>query len=198
MVLAFAGRRAESIGDNLDAVALQVRRVLIALRPRAIVGALADGADLLVVEAALGMAGGPSIHVILPTSEEVFRANSVAPSWQERFDRALDQVRQRGRVDSLGMDDGPEAYRGANDALLERATGLASSDERAVALIIARRGEGEMVEDLVARAKLCDLPLLRIDPHVTISERPRVCVAMPDGKEAIADDGHGPLPTNGS
>jgi hypothetical protein len=183
VVLAFAGRRAQSIEDNLDAVALRVRQVLIALRPSAIVGALADGADLLVVEAALGMEGGPSVHVILPTREQVFRANSVAPSWQERFDRALDEVRQRGSVDSLRMDDGPEAYRRANDALLERATELASRDERAIALVIARRGEGEMVKDLLARARLRNLPSVRIDPHVTITEQPRVFVAMPQGKK---------------
>jgi tetratricopeptide (TPR) repeat protein len=183
MVVTFAGRRAQSIDGDLDAVALRIRRLLTALRPSAVVGALADGADLSVAEAALGMADGPRVEVILPTPEEVFREASVAPSWQERFDRALEQVHQRGAIHSLGLEDGPEAYQQANVAFLERASELASNGERAIVLVVAGQSEGKTVEDLVAQARLRNVPALRIDPNVRISEQPRAFVAMPYGKK---------------
>jgi tetratricopeptide (TPR) repeat protein len=184
MVVAFSGRRAQSIDGDLDAVASRVRRLLSALRPSAVVGALADGADLLVAETALGIADGPRVEVILPTSEEVFRDASVASSWRARFDAVLERVRERGAVRSLGLEDGPEAYRRANVAFLDRAIELAANGERAIALVVAGEGEGETVEDLITQAKLRCVPSLRIDPDVTIAERPRAFVAMPYGKRA--------------
>jgi tetratricopeptide (TPR) repeat protein len=183
VVLAFAARRAQSVDGDLDAVALRIRRLLTALAPTAIVGAAADGGDLLIIETALGMVDGPAVHVILPTSEEVFRQQSVHPAWQERFDRAIEQVRQHGTVQSLGLKDGSEAYRRANVGFLDRASTLASPGQLAVVLVVAREGEGEMVQDLVEGGRLRSMPVLRIDPHVTIAERPRVFVAMPYGKK---------------
>ena len=79
MVLAFAGRRAQSIAGDLEAVATRVRRLLAALAPTAVVGAAADGADLLVVEAALAMGdSGPAVHIVLPTPRDVFREPNFA------------------------------------------------------------------------------------------------------------------------
>ncbi len=169
MVIAYAGRRAHSLDGDLQAVALRIHSVLTALRPSALIGALADGADLLVAEAALGIADGPRLEVILPTLEEVFRVESVAPSWRERFDRVLEQVRQRGSVQSLALENGHEAYLRANAAFLDRATELASTGDQAIVLVIGGQGEGEIAEDLVASAALRNLPSLRIDPHVTIA-----------------------------
>jgi hypothetical protein len=181
VVLAFAGRRAQSIDGDLEAITLRIRRLLSALRPSAVVGAMADGGDLLVVETALEMAKGPAIDVILPTEEEVFRAQSVAPAWRERFDRALEQVRARGTIRSLGLPDGSEAYRRANTAFLDQASELATGDERPVVLVVAREGAGAIVQALVDGARLRDIPSLRIDPEARITERPRVFVAMPYG-----------------
>src|SRR4051794_29793816 len=114
MILAFAGRRAQSITGDLEAVALRGRHLMRALRPTAVIGAAADGGDLLVVEAALAT-GGVDVHLILPTPVDVFREASVAPAWRERFERALSAATS---VESLGLEDGADAYRRANTAFL--------------------------------------------------------------------------------
>jgi hypothetical protein len=180
MVLAYAGRRAQSLPADLDAVSTRIKRLLTALRPSAVVGAAADGGDLLVVEAALGMASGPAVHVILPTPQAVFRDQSVREDWRDRFDRAVERAET---VESLDLQDGSEAYRAGNAAFLARAHHLAGVGERAVVLAVAGAGEGEMVQDLIARGELRTTPALRIDPGVTITERPRVFVAMPYGRK---------------
>jgi hypothetical protein len=165
MVLAFAGRRAQSIKGDIDAVALRVRCLVRELHPSAVVGAMADGADLMVVEAALAMPDGPEVHVILPTPPEVFREQSVEAGWRRRFDHALNQIRERGTLRSLALEDGSEAYLRANAAFLDRATELATDGQCAVALVIAAVGEGQIVEGLVASAHRRGLPVLRVDPH---------------------------------
>ncbi len=186
MVLAFAGRRAQSIAGDLEPVSLRIRRVLAALRPGAVIGALADGADLLVVEAALQLVG-TAVHVVLPTREEVFREQSVADDWRSRFDRALAEVRRRntGSVRSLDLPDGSDAYRKANVAFLDEAQGIARDGERVAVLAIAAVAQGAMVQDLVAGAQLRSIPALRIDPGVVIADRPRVFVAMPYGERKL-------------
>jgi tetratricopeptide (TPR) repeat protein len=186
MVVAFAGRRAQSLDGDLGAVELRIRRLLNALSPSAVVGALADGSDLLVAEAALGMTQRPRIEVILPTAEGDFREASVEPDWHERFDRVLQEIRIRPRanIESLLLEDGAEAYRRANRAFLDRASTLASDAERVVVVVVAGKGEGEIVEDLLADARLRNIPTLRIDPTVDITKRPRAFVAMPYGKKA--------------
>jgi tetratricopeptide (TPR) repeat protein len=185
MVVAFAGRRAQSLNGDLRAVGLRIQRLLNALAPSAVVGALADGGDLLVAEAALGMADGPRVEVILPTPEGVFREASVEPRWCERFDRALEEIRTRDHasVESLLLADGTDAYRRANRAFLDRATTLAADGERVVVLAVAGDGEGELVQDLIAGARLRHIPTLRIDPTIDITARPRAFVAMPYGKK---------------
>ncbi|HEV3378292.1 MAG TPA: tetratricopeptide repeat-containing protein [Thermoleophilaceae bacterium] len=182
MVLVYAGRRVQSMGAaDLEAVATRIKRLLVALRPSAVVGAAADGADLLLVEAALGMPNGPEVHLVLPTPEQVFREQSVEPGWRDRFDRVLEEVRERGAVESLGLEDGEEAYRLANGEFLKRAADLAQGDERHAVVVIAAEGEGAMVQELAARAALSDTPVLRIDPSVDVGARPRCFVAMPYG-----------------
>jgi len=181
MILAFAGRRAQSITGDLEVVALRIRRLLTALAPTAVVGAAADGGDLLILEAALGMTDGPEVHVILPTAQDVFREQSVEAAWRDRFDSVIDQVRRRGTVEPLGLPDGSEAYRRANTAFLDRASELADNGERAVVLVIAREGEGAMAQHLVDNGRLRSIPSLRIDPEVTITQQPRVFVATPYG-----------------
>ncbi|MGO9489666.1 MAG: tetratricopeptide repeat-containing protein [Solirubrobacteraceae bacterium] len=185
MVVVYAGRRAQSLEGDLDAAGLRIRRLLNSLAPTAVVGALSDGADLLVAEAALGISCHPRLDVILPTTEAVFREASVAPGWRERFDRVIQEANGRSDSDmqSLGLPDGPEAYRQANRAFLDRGAELAASGERVVALAVAREGEGDLVEDLLATARVREVPVLRIDPSVDIAQRPRVFVAMPYGRK---------------
>ncbi len=181
MVLAYAGRRAQSIGLTLDAAGRRIRVLLSALAPSAVVGALADGADLLIAEAALAMTPAPALDIILPTPESVFREDSVAEDWRDRFDAVLEQVRAGGSLRSLGLAPGEEAYRRANTAFLDRAAQLTGEDERVVALLVAAEGEGATVAHLGEAAELRHVPVLRIDPGVAIEARPRVFVAMPYG-----------------
>ena len=137
MALAFAGRRAQSIDGDLEAVALRIRRLLTALAPSAVVGAAADGGDLLVLEAALSLEADIALHVILPTPDDVFRERSVVDDWRDRHDRVLGEVRRRGTLETLGLDDGEAAYRRANAAFLDRAGELAGDAERSVVLAVA-------------------------------------------------------------
>ena len=189
MILAFAGRRAQSLTTDLESTTLRIRRLLTALSPSAVVGAAADGGDLLVIEAALGMADGPSVHVLLPTAHEVFREASVEVAWRPRFDRVIAEVRRRGTLATLGLEDGAEAYLQANVALLDRAGALATDGQRAVVFVIARAGEGAMVEDLVQAGSLRGMPSLRIDPNVDLAAQPQAFIAMPFGTKHDAQRG---------
>src|SRR6476661_6642752 len=102
MIVAYAGRRAQSLGGDPDIAGLRIRRLLAALSPQAVVGAAADGADILVLEAALQLPGGPVPHVILPTPREIFEHDSVESAWRDRFAAVLDGVEERhGSIESL-------------------------------------------------------------------------------------------------
>jgi hypothetical protein len=164
-VVVYAGRRAGSLNGDIRALSLRIGRLLNDLIPTAVVGAMADGGDLLVVEAALAMKPGPAIDVILPTPEAVFRVRSVDAGWRDRFDRAIEHVHERGTVQSLGLADGSEAYRRANAAFLEKAKGLARDLTRVVVLVVASEGEGQMVQDLLDRARSDGIAHIRIDPR---------------------------------
>jgi hypothetical protein len=180
--MAYAGRRAQSLSGDPELVGKRVRRLLTALRPTVMVGAAADGADLLVLEAALAIPNGPAVHIVLPTTRDTFREDSVEPGWRDRFDAALEEVSRRGgTIETLDLEPGEAAYRRANQAMLDAATGLAEGGQRSVALTVARRGEGQMVNDFLNRAELRGIPHLLIDPSVDIPARPRCFVAMPYG-----------------
>jgi hypothetical protein len=172
MVVVYAGRRAQSLDGDLDATGLRIRRLLTSLSPTALVGALSDGGDLLVVEAALDISAAPRLCLILPTPAAVFREASVAPEWRERFDRAIREVAKRSdsSVQTLDLKDGSDAYRQANRAFLDRAVELVRPGERVTALAVARDGEGELVEDLVASARQRKIRVLRIDPSADVAE----------------------------
>ncbi len=160
MIVAFAGRRAGSIEGDLGALAQRLQAVLTELAPTAVIGAAADGADLLIVEAALAL-DGTQVHVILPTPEAVFREASVREDWRARFDAALEAARRRGSVTSLGLEDGADAYRAGNRAFLDRAGELAG---QVLVLAVAAEGTGAMVQDLIDAAEQRGVPALRIDP----------------------------------
>jgi hypothetical protein len=184
MIVVYSGRRTSSITPaHLEQTAQRLSRLLAALRPSAVVGAAADGADLLVLEAALGLREKIVPHVILPTPPEEFRAHSVDQGWRERHDRALLRVSEIGTVESLGLPNGTSAYRAANIGCLQRAKELAEDDEGVLALVIASPGEGAMVEDFRANAELRGVPVIRIDPAIDQRARPLVFVACPFGSK---------------
>ena len=167
MILAYAGRRAASLGDDMDTVAERIRHLMAELTPSAVVGAAADGADLLVLEAALAAADQPEIHLVLPTSREVFAKDSVEPAWRPRLAAVLNEVEEvdaRGTVHSLGLEPGEAAYQAANEQFLNTAQALRGDDESVVLLVVAREGEGQMVEHLLELARLRGIPAVRIDP----------------------------------
>jgi tetratricopeptide (TPR) repeat protein len=185
MILAYAGRRAESLpGGSREVLAGRVRRLLNGLAPTAVVGPAADGGDLLVLETVLALPGAPSAHVVLPTSVKDFREASVAEEWRDRYDRVIQHVPLAGgEIRTLGLPDGDDAYRQANRQVLETAAALATDSQRAVALVIATEEEGEMVMDFAAQAALWRIPVLRIDPAVELPARPHCFVAMPFGRK---------------
>jgi hypothetical protein len=184
VIVAYAGRRAQSLPGELDPVAGRIRRLLAALQPSAIVGAAADGADLLVLEAALALTSPPTIHLVLPTTRELFVEDSVEPAWHDRFEAVLGEVERRGgTLRTLDGEPGEAAYREANQAMLDTAAQLAVDGQRSVSLVIAREGEGQMIEDFLHRGELSGMPSLRIDPSVDLSGRPRCFIAMPFGRK---------------
>ncbi len=183
MILAYAGRRAQSLTGDPEQVAERIRRLLAALQPSGVVGAAADGADVLVLQAALASAKPPAIHVVLPTTRETFAQDSVEPAWRDRFEAVLAEVEGHGgTIRTLALHPGEAAYREANRAILDTAAELAAAGgELPVALVVARQGEGQMIEDFLTRAHLAGLPDLRIDPSVDVTTRPRCFIAMPFG-----------------
>jgi tetratricopeptide (TPR) repeat protein len=188
MILVYAGRRAQSLPESGVAVAPRLKRLLAALRPRAIVGAAADGGDILVLEAALSGPAPTFAHVVLPTPHDVFVQASVEEDWRLRHRQVVDRVMELGgEVESLGESDGEEAYRAANLRMLQVAEHLRGAgsqpDERVVALVVAAEGEGAMITDLTAAAQLRNVAVLRIDPAVDQRTRPSCFVAMPYGRK---------------
>jgi hypothetical protein len=172
VIVVYAGRRAAALGGHDDRASERIRRLIAALSPSAVVGAAADGADILVLEAALAAANGPTVHVVLPTSRDVFAEDSVEPGWRARFDAVLDEVAIRGgTIRTLDLEPGEEAYQAANLEFLDTARALAAEGERVVALVVARPGEGQMVEQFVQRAQLRGVPSLRIDPSVDLASQ---------------------------
>jgi len=166
VILVYAGRRARSLTGNLETVQRRIARCLQQERPDLLIGGAADGADLVVLETALAMPNGPSVHVILPTEIATFRHDSVDPEHQARFDALFAEIERRGmRLESLRLDPGSQAYRAANQAFLDAALAHAVGADAVRVLLVAKAGEGQIVEDLLERATLRGIPILRIDPH---------------------------------
>jgi hypothetical protein len=80
VILVYAGWRAQALADDPELVGKRVRRLLAGLQPGTVVGAAADGGDLLLPEAVLEIPGGPAAHVVLPTPRDVFRETPLTQS----------------------------------------------------------------------------------------------------------------------
>ncbi len=163
---------------------MRARRIVAGISPTAVVGSAADGADVMVLEAALKRRDPPAVHVVLPTPRADFRTASVQENWRDRHDRVLELAPEvGGSVESLCLSDSAHAYRQANARVLERAISAAGEEERVVALVIAAPAAGEMVVDFTERAELRGIPVLRLDPSVDLEARPFCFIAMPFGSK---------------
>lgn len=164
LTVAYAGRRAQALGGDPERLGVRIRELLAELQPTGIVGAAADGADLLVLEAALSLEAPLAIHIVLPTAVAVFAEESVEPAWRDRFAAVLEEVDVRGgTIRTLDAEPG-ETYREANQAIIDTTTRLGRGAAHTLAVVVASEGEGPMVEDLLKRAGAAGMASRRIDP----------------------------------
>lgn len=192
MILAFAGRRAGSDAfptSNVEFVSGRIRQLVGGLRPRVVVGSAAAGADLLTIEAALGV--GAAVHVYLAGDRAGFRTTSVidkGENWGRRYDALLDLPEVN--VHELELAESSDAsYRAVTMAIVEQAQTLVEQGEEVVGLAVsAPRDTGtDHTEELVERLRASRALALRIDPEQTEAEVQRAFVAMPFGIKPYPD-----------
>ena len=167
MIVAFAGRRAEALPRDTRPVAGADRAPARGLRPRVLVGAAADDADLILAEAGSPCRTARPCTSSCPLDRRRFvqtRSRRTGGTGY-RGDRRCAQP--RGTVTGLGLPPEDEAYRRCNQAILDTAAACQGNGERLALVVVASPGEGRMVEDLIGRAKRRRLPVLRVDPAVT-------------------------------
>jgi hypothetical protein len=151
-------------------VRARIGRVLDALRPSDVVSAAAAGADLIVLEEAIGR--GINTHVALPIELEEFVKQSVAdagPDWVSRFDAVLDYVSTHDGCSVVRGDDVPsdDWYVAAHDHLLGRAEALAAG--KTIVALTIRPPQGEsppsVTDEFASRAQRMSLLELCVDPR---------------------------------
>lgn len=119
------------------------------IRPGAVFGALAAGADIVIAE--MAMARGWQLHVVLPTAIDVFREASVAQfdaQWVERFDRLIDTAHVVETLDRNPYLSKAAILQGSETAMglaLRRARTLAT---HAIALHIGRVSDVPMPPEI--------------------------------------------------
>lgn len=141
-------------------VQLSIARMLDHHAPAGVVSAAAAGADLLLLEQAVGR--GLPVEVVLPLPEPLFLARSVADrgtSWVQRYDL----VRRRAQVHEHDLSASADPYRTGNAALLEHALHL--SDGHLLGLAVCREDDRDSVTaDFRERAEASGVPVVLIDP----------------------------------
>ncbi|HEX8067736.1 MAG TPA: hypothetical protein VF520_14545 [Thermoleophilaceae bacterium] len=181
MILLYAGRRPSEgvLGEeNVRLVLPQVERAVRGLAPRLAVGSAAAGADLVVLEAALGL--GLPARVVVAGRVDDFRSSSVAdkgPEWGARYDAvvASDAVEVVEVPRVPGDDDA--SYRAVTARIWEE-----GKREPGPAVLLTLSGPppgGGHTEELVARQLAAGGLALTIDPAATTDGRPRTFVATP-------------------
>lgn len=144
-----------------------------AIRPGFVFGALAAGADIVVAE--IAVARGAQLHVVLPTSIDIFRQESVArfgADWAARFDRLIDdaeQIETLSDADVLseaGITLGEEVAMGL---AIRRARTLASE---AVALRIRRPSDPPFASETAWRRRGLSFHDIMIERSAARSEQP--------------------------
>jgi hypothetical protein len=108
-------------------------------------GALAAGADIIIAEALI--AKGAALHVILPTSQEAFILQSVAPygeAWLPRFEACINAAASVRCVSAVAGEYEPLATALAGDVAMGMARrNAAMLQSHAVQLLIVDQGEGD-------------------------------------------------------
>ncbi len=177
--------------ENVEHVREQVQRMISNLRPRAVLGSAAAGADLLVLEAALR--SGAHARVVLAGTFAEFRESSVAgrgSRWEQLYD-ALPAHEQVELVALARGADDADSYREVTQRLNALAD-EAADGETVVSLTISRPREGEdHSAELATAQRLRDRLLLRIDPARAREQTATAFVAMPYGRRADPSRGTG-------
>ena len=168
-VAALAGRRIDAADAatarfplaNTELVRGRLQALLRAEQSDALVCSAACGADLIALDVAGAL--GLRRRVVLPFAPERFRETSVTDrpgDWGPLFDRIIGEVRAKGDLVVLGLDEGDDAtYAAANEAILNEAETLAGGEPSQVVAIIvwegalARRGRSDRGFATLARAR---------------------------------------------
>jgi hypothetical protein len=192
MIVVFAGNRPDETGrtpprfpaGNVDWVGHRLERLLVALRPTAVVGAAAAGADLLL----LGAAARHQIpsHVVLPFEPETFCKTSVADrgaGWAQRFERLLAELPAERLLVGDGDPDDDDVYLRANAHILD-AAGRLAGDEVVLAVVVRSKvndAAGTVTDDFVARAEARGMLVIELDPRLKRADMKSAFVVMPYG-----------------
>jgi hypothetical protein len=175
-VAALAGRRIDAADAanarfplaRTEMVRGRLRALLRTERSDALASSAACGADLI----ALGVAGALGLRrrVVLPFAPERFRQTSVTDrpgDWGPLFDRIIGEVRAKGDLVVLGLDEGDDAtYAAANEAILTQAEAFAGGEPSQVVAIIVwegrSRGEGDLTEGFATLARTRGHPVREV------------------------------------
>lgn len=133
-VAVLAGRRPDATGQpvprfplvQVPAVKQELTHLLQTGEFTTLVCAAACGADLLGLEAAMGL--GITAHIVLPFNPDLFRRTSVTDrpgDWGPRYDLLIAHARNRHLITILHLpEDDPRTYKLGNDALIAKAQEL--------------------------------------------------------------------------
>ena len=156
-IAALAGRRVDAPGarerrfppENEAIVSQRIRNMLVGTASTGVVCSAACGADILALENAADL--GLGRRVVLPFSQDRFRATSVADrgeEWGKRFDAIMAELGKSDVVE-LGLDGNEdEAYAATNAKILDEAE-KSANDCRVLAAIIwngLSRGASDLTE----------------------------------------------------
>ena len=164
-VARFPADRVQLLRGRLDSL-------LRVLAPEGIVTSAAAGADLVLVEAALERS--LPVHLVLPFERAQFRQTSVSDRgspWERSFDEALDAAAHepQNSLMSLDLPVTEEAFRTANQAIIER--GKALAPDRVLAVAVRHRTDEDpptVTDDFVRQAETSGLFIIEIDPLHTL------------------------------
>jgi hypothetical protein len=182
-VIALAGRRVDAPHarqvrfppQNAPMVAGRIRKCF-QKGVHVLVCSAACGSDLLALEIASEL--GIRRRVVLPFARPLFRKTSVADrpgDWDERFDRALDEVERQGDLVILGYEQSDAAaYARTNAAIVDEALRIARQDGKlAQALVVwdgKSRGSSDLTAQFLDEARGKGMPILEV---LTLKRRPR-------------------------
>jgi hypothetical protein len=175
-VAALAGRRIDAADAatarfplaNTEGVRGRLGALLRAEQSDALVCSAACGADLIALDVAGAL--GIRLRVVLPFVPERFRATSVTDrpgDWGPLFDRIIGEVRAKGGLVVLGLDEGDDAtYAAANEAILNEAETLAGGESSQVVAVIVwegrSRGGGDLTEGFATLARARGHPVREV------------------------------------